>query len=92
MLTNGRVLIAGGLTSAGSQPVDSVELYDPATGTFGRIGTLLKKADAVSATLLADGRVLLLGSDTWTSGAALGGAVRAVGEAEAGDQVRGYGV
>jgi len=45
-----------------------VELYDPATGTFSQIGQLLKKADAVSATLLADGRVLLLGSDKWASG------------------------
>jgi hypothetical protein len=68
ILTNGRVFIAGGLTSDNSQSISSVELYDPATGTFSQIGKLLKKADAVSATLLADGRVLLLGSDTWASG------------------------
>ena len=68
ILTNGRVLIAGGRNSDNSQSISSVELYDPATGTFSQIGKLLKKADAVSATLLADGRVLLLGSDTWASG------------------------
>jgi hypothetical protein len=67
LLTNGRVLVAGGLTSGNARPVDTAELYDPATGTFSQIGTLLKKAD-LSATLLADGRVLLLGSDTWGSG------------------------
>ena len=68
LLTNGRVLVAGGLTSGDARPVDSAELYEPATGTFSQIGTLLKKADAVSATLLGDGTVLLLGSDTWASG------------------------
>jgi Galactose oxidase, central domain/Kelch motif len=68
LLTSGRVLVAGGLTSDSSQSISSVELYDPATGTFSQIGLLLKKDGAVSATLLADGRVLLLGSDTWASG------------------------
>jgi hypothetical protein len=68
LLKNGRVLIAGGLTSDSSQSISSVEVYDPATGTFSQIGLLLKNAGAVSATLLADGRVLLLGSDTWASG------------------------
>ena len=68
LLTNGRVLIAGGLTSDSSQSISSVELYEPATGTFSQIGQLLKKAGAVYATLLAAGRVLLLGSETWASG------------------------
>jgi hypothetical protein len=68
LLTNGRVLVAGGLSSGNARPVDSAELYERATGTFSQIGTLLKKADAVSATLLDNGAVLLLGSDTWASG------------------------
>jgi hypothetical protein len=53
---------------ASSQPVDSAELYDPATGAFSQIGNLLENDGAVTATLLADGRVLLLGSETWASG------------------------
>jgi hypothetical protein len=61
LLKDGHVLIVGSGPS-------TAELYDPATGTFSQIGNLLKKADAASATLLADGRVLLLGSDTWASG------------------------
>jgi hypothetical protein len=68
LLTNGLVLVAGGLTSDSKQSIGSAELYDPAKGSFSQIGNLLQKCGAVSANLLADGRVLLLGSDTWASG------------------------
>jgi len=68
LLTNGLVLVAGGLTSDSKQSIGWAELYDPARGSFSQIGNLLQKCGAVSANLLADGRVLLLGSDTWASG------------------------
>ena len=70
LLPDGRVLVAGGfsITSANGDTPSSAELYDPAKGSFSQIGNLLQKCGAVSANLLADGRVLLLGSDTWASG------------------------
>jgi hypothetical protein len=68
LLPNGKVLIAGGagdLSPNGSyQPVASAaELYDPATGTFTGIGSLDDGDYRPSTTLLADGRVLIVGID-----------------------------
>jgi hypothetical protein len=80
LLPNGKVLITGGeLTTNAIHPVSTVELYDPATGTFsptgnditrfydpeidkfyyrGRMGTVRTKH---TATLLANGQVLIVG-------------------------------
>jgi len=62
LLNNGKVLIAGGFRRAvGSSDYSftvSAELYDPDTGTFARTGDM-NGAFCDSATLLADGRVLV---------------------------------
>jgi hypothetical protein len=56
LLTNGRVLIAGGSGN-------SAELYDPNTGTFAATGSMNAPRGAHTATLLADGRVLIAGGN-----------------------------
>jgi hypothetical protein len=71
LLRDGRVLVAGGWTASQNNglPNCSAELYNPATGTFSQIGNLRDKAAiTTSATMLADGRVLLLGSDVDAQG------------------------
>jgi hypothetical protein len=60
-LGDGRVFIVGGHALIGGQwqPVLAAELYDPASGKFAATGSLLAQTDADTATLLADGRVLV---------------------------------
>ena len=59
MLTNGKVLFAGGATDGAVYP-DS-KLYDPSTGNFTRTGDMTNARDTHTATLLPDGRVLITG-------------------------------
>jgi hypothetical protein len=64
LLADGRVLIAGGspASSVDSEAVtDSAEIYDPATGTFTLTGSMITGRMQATATLLADGRVLIAG-------------------------------
>ena len=42
-------------------PLDTAELFDPATGTFSPTGRMVVGSEAHVATLLADGRVLVIG-------------------------------
>jgi hypothetical protein len=75
-LLDGRVLIAGGVAPTGPLALhDSLELYDSQTQTFSRSSAVMGGGGRTrhTATLLADGRVLLLG------GYGAGGAVLAGG-------------
>jgi Tol biopolymer transport system component len=79
LLPDGRVLITGGYWSDGSHwdVLSSVELYDPATGTFTSLGSMGEPRIEPTATLLNDGRVLIAGGSSIdsTGGVALSSAV-----------------
>lgn len=60
LLTNGKVLFTGGIDDNG--PDIHAELYDPGTGVFAPTGNMTTPRVDHSATLLADGTVLLAGS------------------------------
>ena len=69
LLADGRVLFTGGLGQAGGGldqggflPIlNTVEIYDPATGTFATTGNMVVPRMSHTATLLDDGRVLITG-------------------------------
>ena len=61
LLPSGRVLIAGGWVGMGG--TDSAELYDPATGKFTVIAKMTVPRGRPSATLLANGDVLIAGGE-----------------------------
>ena len=61
LLRDGRVLLAGGLTSPGQFFTGAAEIYDPATDVFVATGSMASARGFHSAVLLADGRVLIAG-------------------------------
>ena len=65
ILADGRVLVFGGTLPSdqvdGQQSLGSAEVYDPATGRFSAVGSLVVPRSGASATLLLDGRVLVTG-------------------------------
>jgi hypothetical protein len=62
-LPDGRVLVAGGLVNdrLDGQRLAAAELYDPRDGTWTATGAMTEKRFGHSATLLANGRVLVAG-------------------------------
>ena len=71
LLANGKVLVAGGLISlnfAGVSVAFTAELYDPATGAFAPTGNLTATREEHTATLLPDGRVLIVGGASASQG------------------------
>ena len=73
LLANGKVLVAGGVEeveevdlinlSSGDLPLASAELYDPATGHWTVTGSLANPRSSHTATLLANGQVLVAGGN-----------------------------
>jgi hypothetical protein len=60
LLTNGKVLVAGG-NSGTYSALSSAELYDPTSGAWSATGSLITPRMRHTATLLLDGRVLVAG-------------------------------
>ncbi|MGD0862063.1 MAG: kelch repeat-containing protein [Candidatus Limnocylindrales bacterium] len=61
LLSDGRVLFAGGADDTGT--IATAELFDPATGTFSPAGSMTTARDGQTATLLPNGLVLIAGGE-----------------------------
>src|SRR5436190_17672226 len=61
LLPNGRVLVAGGSSTAGGSPLSSSELYDPGSGSWTATGSMAAARKSHTATLLPSGKVLAAG-------------------------------
>lgn len=59
-LSNGKVLVAGGSSSMGTQYA-SAEVYDPATGSFTPTGSMGSPRSLAAAAPLPDGRAIIIG-------------------------------
>lgn len=89
MMLDGKVLVAGGRTGApGSSPqivVPNAELYDPDTGRWTTIGSMVHARVGHTATLLPDGKVLVVGGATYHTD----GSLSVLGSAELYDPATG---
>ncbi len=62
MLRDGRVLLTGGVQDAGFRSqLASAEIYDPSAGTFSATDSMATPREGHTATMLRDGRVLIVG-------------------------------
>lgn len=64
LLTNGKVLLAGGDFELYPQGSADADFYDPTTGTFTATGDMTTRRFAHTAILLPDGTVLIAGNST----------------------------
>jgi N-acetylneuraminic acid mutarotase len=74
LLANGKVLVVGGITGSPQFPapgLGTAELYDPGAGTWSTTGSLHVPRWGHTATLLADGKVLVAGGSTVRFGQSL---------------------
>ena len=60
-LDDGRYLIAGGAEFPNQATLDEADLFDPSTGEFTALPSMVDARVSHTATLLGDGRVLLVG-------------------------------
>ncbi|MGH9686882.1 MAG: Kelch repeat-containing protein [Candidatus Acidiferrales bacterium] len=68
LLSNGMVLIAGGMDgNGGGDYLSSAELYNPSTGTFAATGSMTEARTGDTATLLSNGTVLIAGGENSTN-------------------------
>jgi uncharacterized protein YjdB len=67
LLADGRVLIAGGLSTNGT--VGTADLYDPSTRMFSATGSMISPRSNHTATLLSNGQVLIVGGSASGSSA-----------------------
>lgn len=69
LLTDGRVLVAGGIpTYTSLEPASaSAEIFDPASGAWSNVPPMFGARFEHCAARLADGRVLVAGGQNWTS-------------------------
>jgi hypothetical protein len=65
ILTDGRVLVAGGLQGSGgsTNALASAEIYDPGTGAWTAAGAMSAARAGHTATALASGKVLVVGGE-----------------------------
>src|SRR5262249_50942755 len=63
LLTNGTVLLTGGVSEDFGRSADA-EIYDPATGIFKPTGTMSRARGHHTATLLSDGTVFVAGGES----------------------------
>jgi N-acetylneuraminic acid mutarotase len=69
LLWNGKVLVAGGDDGKGGEegnPLNTAELYDPQRGTWSSTGNLNEALVLHTATLLQDGRLLVIGGANYS--------------------------
>jgi len=76
LLTNGKVLVAGGSGDFGFSA--NADLYDPSTGRFFAAGNMIRARAGHTATLLRDGMVLITGGYVSASSAELYDPVNAI--------------
>src|SRR5262249_28671986 len=67
LLSNGQVLVSGGLSSiAPVSALASAEVYDPSSGSWFLTGSMSVGRDRYTATLLPNGKVLVVGGESNT--------------------------